>query len=410
MTEPDKETFIDYFEIIFRWRGFIVRNILVLTAVAIIVSFIIPSQYTSVTTILPSDMDQPSMMGMMSTMMQSNLSRLSSLGGSLQGYTFQSELFAAILKSGRIRSKIVSKYDLKKYFQTKTMADAHEALDNVTRITISPEGIISIAITLRNKVLAANIANSFVEELDRYNNETAITMGKKYRIFIEQRLKSTRDSLSLTEETLRDFQKKYKTITLEEEIKGAIQNVAELRSQIIVLEAKRNALATVSELNNPMLQNTDRELAALKQQLANIEFGDKGHTGYGAGFSMAFSQLPELSLAYARLVRDVKVQEAIYEVLVQQYEQSKIMEAKDTPTIQVIDPAGPAEKRSTPQRRKIIMIVFFASIVFNIGLAIFVDRYQKAKQHQDRNLQRWSAIAGGLKKDIVSFFKSKKKL
>ena len=50
---------------------------------------------------------------------------------------------------------------------------------------------------------------------------------------------------------------------------------------------------------------------------------------------LPLDKVPELGLQYARLFREVKLQETILEFLLPQYEQAKIQEAKDSPTIQI---------------------------------------------------------------------------
>jgi uncharacterized protein involved in exopolysaccharide biosynthesis len=59
--------------------------------------------------------------------------------------------------------------------------------------------------------------------------------------------------------------------------------------------------------------------------------------------------VPDLALQYGRLLRELKVQETLYALLTSQYEQAKITEARDTPTVQVLDPPVPADKQSKPR-------------------------------------------------------------
>jgi tyrosine-protein kinase Etk/Wzc len=405
----DKKSLIDYVEVIVKRRGFIVRTVVAITMILIIISFMIQEQFTATVTILPPSSEQQSMIGIMSTVMGSDISRLASLGGGLQGMTTLSDLFAAIMKSGNIRNRVIDKLDLMSIFKVDKKIDAHKMLDEMTRITILPEGIIAVSVTYHDKYLASDIANAHVEELDRFNTETAMTMGKKYRIFIETQLKETKDSLLISEENLQNFQSKHKTIALQKELETAIEGVAQLKSQIIVLEVQKSVMLPSAQLNNPILQNIDRQLNELKRQLAEIEVGGGNKDGFGAGFSMPFMELPELSLEYARLLREVKVQEAIYEVLVQHYEQAKIMEAKDTPTVQILDLAGPPEEKSYPQRKRIALIALCGGIILSVGLTFFMERLAIARRQKDSTLLRWYAIIGKIKSDFKVFIEPVKK-
>jgi capsule polysaccharide export protein KpsE/RkpR len=283
-------------------------------------------------------------------------------------------------------------------------------LDEITRIDISPEGIIAVSVTYHDKNLAANIANSFVEELNRFNTETAMTAGKKYRIFIEKRLEENKDSLTKAETALRAFQEKHRTIALEVEVESVIETIAALKSEIILLEVQKGAIGSAS-LSNPYTGNINKRLRELKKQLAKIEIGSETDkkNGFGVGFSIPLAELPELTLEYARLYRDVKVQEAVFELLAQQYEQAKIMEAKDTPTVQILDSAAPPEEKSYPQRTKITLLVLLASLFVSIGLVILRERFQKAKANKNAEILRWLAIFNQLMMEVKSLVNFKRK-
>ncbi len=329
----------------------------------------------------------------------------------LPGLATPSDLYAAILRSGNIKGKLVNKYNLKKEFKTKTDYDTYKVLDEITRIKVTPEGIICVSVTYKNRHLAADMANSYIEELDKFNNETAMTTGKKYRIFVEQRLEQTADSLARDEEALRNFQEKHRTVALDIEIENAIATIAKLKSEIVLREVQRGAVASISNVNNPYVANIDQELRELKRQLAKIEFGtsDTTRKEFGAGFSVPFARLPEVSLEYARLLRNVKIQEAIYELLTQQYEQAKIMESKDTPTVQVLDKASPPERKSFPKRSIIISLVFIASFAINfLGICVILY-FNEEKNKEHSNTKRLIALWEYLKGDFYRIIRKIKK-
>ena len=372
-----------YWLVIIKYRRVLFINTIIVTVIATIVSLILPYKYTATATILPPSPEQTSLLGFLNvgSGFSSNIANLSRLTSGLPGLYSPSDLFAAILKSGRIKGPIIRKYNLMKEFKTKTMIDASRALDEITKVEVSPEGMISVSVTYKNKYLATDIANSFIEELDKFNRETAMTSGKKFRIFVEQQLKNTRDSLAKAEEALKKFQEQHRTVALDIEIENAIATIAKLKSEIVLREVQKGAVASISNVNNPYVTNIEQELRELKRQLAKIEFGtsDTTRKEFGAGFSVPFARLPEVSLEYARLLRNVKIQEAIYELLTQQYEQAKILESKDTPTVQFLEQATPPEKRSFPKRTLIVLFAFFLSIVFDILLAFILDYFNEVK-------------------------------
>jgi len=87
----------------------------------------------------------------------------------------------------------------------------------------------------------------------------------------------------------------------------------------------------------------------------------------------------------------VKIQEVIFELLTQQYEQAKLQEAKDTPTVQVLDSAVPPVKKSRPNRKAIVLMAGALSLVSSIFLAFFTEYARRLKTDS-----RTSATAEGI--------------
>ncbi len=391
----------DYLTVIVKRRSLLYKSFLIGTLVSVIISFCIPNQYTASTTILPPNPQQDMMYGLISPSIISSFGGASGLTTLLGGGSRPSDLFAAILNSGQITGAIVNKHNLRKIFKSRTFTDAAKQLQEKTKIGVTPEGLITVSVTWYDKRLAADIANTYIEELDRFNTETAMTVGKKYRIFIEKRLKDNTNTLAQVEVALKDFQERHRTIVLDEEIKNAITTIAQLKSQIILLEVKRDALATSVQINNPYLVDINRELNELKKQLSRIEFGTKGQktSEFGAGFAVPFSELPEVSLEYARLWRNVRVQSEIYTLLTQQYEQAKIMEVKDTPTVQVLDRASPPEKKSLPMRSRIVVLTSAFCLLLGIGGAFALESFEKTKRYPD-HYKKWLDIWANIRSDV----------
>ncbi|UCD06631.1 MAG: hypothetical protein JSV98_05220 [candidate division WOR-3 bacterium] len=373
-----KNQFSEYLRVIIKWRRFIIRNVFIVAVIAIIISLLLVKKYRATATVLPPSAEQQTMLGLMPGLMSGGgipggLSSM--LTGVVSGFATPSDLYAAIMQSSRIMRVLITKYNLKKEFKAKTTHDAFLALEDITQIQVSPEGIISVSVTYKNKQLATDMANSYVEELDKFNQMTAMTVGKKFRIFVEQRLLETSDSLRKAEEELRDFQEGHRTVALDTEMQAAIETIAQLKSQIIMYEVQKGAWSAAGQVDNPYLAQINRELNALKKQLSKMESGTPADEkpGFGAGFSVPLEKLPEVTLEFARKYREVKIQEAIFELMTQQYEQAKIMELKDTPTIQFLDRAGVPEKRVFPKRALIVVITFIISFIVNVFLVFSLE-------------------------------------
>jgi tyrosine-protein kinase Etk/Wzc len=375
-----------YLTVLVNYRRFIFFNLLAVCTIVAIISFLLPPWYTARTTILPPEKE-------------SSLLSLSSslLGGlipspemSLPFMATPSDILATILRSRTVGEKIIEKEDLKKVYKAKTVDDALKELTSHLKVVVESEGVVSLEFEDKDKMRASRVANLFVEELDEINRKTNASQAKSTRVFIEERLAQTQKYLTLAEENLKSFKEKNKAIALDEQMKSIIQGAADLKAQLVLNEIQLNVLKRNMSDSHPQVQQLRYKINEIKKQLDLLELGNSEKTkGEGKALDVPFSKVPTLSLELARLTREVKIQEAVFELLTQQYEQAKIQEAKDTPTIQALDKASPPERRSRPKRAASVGIAAVASLFLSV---IFVFGVEYLKNSKTRNPEGFKKI------------------
>lgn len=104
-------------------------------------------------------------------------------------------------------------------------------------------------------------------------------------------------------------------------------------------------------------------------------------------YQSKLSKLPELGLTLSKLLRDVKVQETIYTMLLSQYEQAKIDETKEVAVVSVLDPAVPPLKKSKPSTVLNVLIAGVSSVFLGVFLAFFLNFWENFKKE-------WKRIGG----------------
>jgi uncharacterized protein involved in exopolysaccharide biosynthesis len=92
-----------------------------------------------------------------------------------------------------------------------------------------------------------------------------------------------------------------------------------------------------------------------------------------------------LGVEWADLYRRMKIQETVYELLNQQYELARIKEAKEIPTVSVVDPANVPERKSFPPRLPIMILLTAVSVV---AAAAWVIGRARLQQLDDRDPRR----------------------
>ena len=77
----------------------------------------------------------------------------------------------------------------------------------------------------------------------------------------------------------------------------------------------------------------------------------------------SLQQLPILDNTYYGLARQAKINETVYEVLTKQYELAKVEEAKEIPTIKVLDEPLVPERKTWPPRLLIVILGTIAGLL-----------------------------------------------
>jgi len=398
-------------DIFLRWRRLIIANsILAAILTFAILKIFFPNWFQATTTIMPPEKDSGSL-GLAASFLPSGLSSMLGGGGlALPGFATPSDLYAAILQSNAVRMSVITKNDLKSVYDVELDVDALLELDKHTSIMVQAEGIIVLSFEDTDPLLAADVANSYIEELNRVNTENLVSKAKAMRQFIEERLGETINDLSKAEEDIKAFQLTHNAVALDEQIKASINTIAELRGQLILAEIELGVMKKSFSPDNARYKNQVFRIQQIKDQIDRLERGDGVQDS--SILDVPMSDAPELGLQYARLMRELKIQETIFELLKQQYEQAKIQEMKDTPTIQVLDAARPPEKKSRPHRTTTSLLAAFLCFGLTFFSVIVYEYVQKEKDKQSSSYARIRGITRMLNDDLYwvrTMFRKKEK-
>jgi hypothetical protein len=96
--------------------------------------------------------------------------------------------------------------------------------------------------------------------------------------------------------------------------------------------------------------------------------------------------LPLLGAKYAEYYRRAKIQETVYEMLTGQYELAKVQEAKETPSVKILDPARIPEKKSFPPRLVIMFLGTFLVCAMSMVWVLGSARWEEVDQQDPRKV------------------------
>jgi capsule polysaccharide export protein KpsE/RkpR len=213
------------------------------------------------------------------------------------------------------------------------------------------------------------MANAFVEELKSLAGGLAISEAGQRRMFFEDQLRQTKESLSRAEEDIKGFQQQTGMFQVDAQARAIIEGIARLRAGIAVKEVEAKVLRSFATAQNPDLQRVEEEVRALRIELEKVE------TSKGSGFDplMSSGRVPEMGTEYLRKLRQLKYNETLFELLSKQFELAKLDEARDAVVIQVIDRAIPPERKSRPKRSFIVILATAAMLFLSVFIVLLLE-------------------------------------
>jgi uncharacterized protein involved in exopolysaccharide biosynthesis len=375
-----REAAIAYLRLLWERRRFLGRACIAGLLIGTLTAFLLPKRFESRTQLMPPD-NRPST-GMAMAAMAARSGALAGVAGDVLGLKSSGALFIGILTSATLEDRMVERFGLQKvYWGARIEEDARQKLDeNTTIYEDRKSGIITITVADRDPQRAAAMAQAYVEELDRLVAELSTSAAHRERVFLEERLQSVKQELDQAARDLSQFESKNGAMDIAEQGKSLVDAGAVLMGQLIAAESELKGLEQIYAENNVHVQSVRARITELRRQLESMRGWDKKEDkNENAANSLypSIRELPLLGVAYSDLYRRAKVKEAVYETLTQEYELARVEEAKETPSVKVLDRARIPQRKSFPPRLQIILLGSSASLLGAAGITLARARWQR---------------------------------
>jgi len=359
----------------------IVTITLAAAAVSVGYSLFLPNIYTATARVLPPQRDGGG--GFAAALGQ--LGGLASAVGLGGGFSGSAELYVSLLKSRSVADAVIKQLDLMKGFKAETADDArlqYAALVNVK--SSAKDGVITITADHKNPEMAAKLASVTIEELGRRSVQLDLAKVSNDRVFLEKRLAVVKKDLIKAEDEMKTFAQQNKAIQVNDQAKATIDGIARLKAELASKEVQLAAKRTFQTDESPEVMALVAAVERLKR-----EVGVLGGSGGGAGEVIPpVGNLPNLALEYTRRLREVRIQEAIFEQLTKQYEMEKINGNRDTSSLQILDDAVVPDRKSKPNRSIIVILSTISAFFVSVFAAFLLEYFEKLPQDDRKMLQR----------------------
>jgi tyrosine-protein kinase Etk/Wzc len=370
------------------------RRVMLLTvgglSVGMILSFVLKPTFTATATILPPQQSTSTaaLLGQVGS-----LSSAAGLGGGMLGLKSPADMYVGILESRTIADNVIAACNLRQRYKTRTLVDTEAVLQRNSTFESGKDDLIHLSVKDPDPKVASDITNSYLDQL--YNMNAKLETGEAVqRIgFYDRRLAEEKHALSDAEEALRNTQQKTGVIQFNGQAASIINSTAQARAQLADRQVALQSIETYATENNPNVIQLQREIAALKSHVTDLE---KSQQSVQPGeLQIPAGQLPEAALQYERQARELKYHETLFDLLTRQSEAAKMDEAKSAPILQVVDHAIPPDKKSGPSRR--LLTLGFAAFGFLLALSwglveLFLDRLRRVPEQAQKLNEIRSAL------------------
>jgi capsule polysaccharide export protein KpsE/RkpR len=282
---------------------------------------------------------------------------------------------------------LVDRFGLQKLYGTRYRQDALKRLAHRTVVKDDKKsGVITITVTDVDQQRARDMAQAYLDQLNAFMTRANTSSAHRERQFIEQRLVTVRSELEVDQQDLSEFSSKNTTLDVKEQTRAMVDAGARLQAQLIVGQSELNSLEQIYGEENVRVRAGRARVALLQRELEKMSGSstptDPADKQDSTAMYPSLRQLPILAVRWADLYRRVRVQEAVFDLLSQEYEMARIQEVKELPVISVIDPPNWPEKKSFPPRFW-IMLALTALAVVTTAIGLLARRRWYALSSED---------------------------
>ena len=375
--------------LLWRERRSVLRWTLVTAILAALAAFLIPTRYDSSAQLMPPKEGSDGTAGLIAALSAKGSDGMGVVAQNFLGIKTTGALFIGVMRSRTVEDRLVDQFNLREVYGTRTREDARKKLQKRTDLNEDRKsGLITVTVSDHDPQRAKGMATAYVEELNRLVVGLTTSSAHRERVFIEERLQSVKQDLETAEKNLSVFSSHNAVgFDLKDQSRAMVSAAADVQGQLMAAESQLQGLEQIYTDSNVRVRSQRARVAELRRQLQKLA-GPQGDSNASASGSAddsslypSLRRLPYVGATYVDLYRRAKIQEAIYEYLTKQYEMAKVNEAKEIPSVRVLDQPEVPEKKSFPPRLLIISLGVVLGFLLGTVVATWREKWPQIPAH-----------------------------
>ena len=385
-------TFIEFLIVVVKYRWFLFLFIFIITVGATSYALLSPKWYQATASVLPAE--NTDMLSALSGL--SNLAKGFSASKGLAALTKsnnESDRYIAILQSRTMTDSAIAKFNLRKEYDLEK-----EYYENVIKewkgnlsVELQDEGNLTISVLDKSPQKAAEMANFLVDQLNRVNTELGVRNAKSNREFVEKRYKKNLKDIDSLETAMKIYQQKTGVLVIPEQLESTIKSMSTIYGEYLMKDVELNALKRQVGEDSPKLEATKFQVEELSKKIAQLNAGIDS-SQKDSKFLIPFKQAPELASGYLKIYKDLQIQYKIMEIITPLYEQAKVEEAKNMPSVIVLDKAVAPTKKAKPKGSIFAIVSLVVSILTGLFFVFTLEFFNRSKIYNPEKYARLTAL------------------
>jgi tyrosine-protein kinase Etk/Wzc len=367
---------------LYKKRWLLIVNFLIACAAGWIYTFsMLKKEYSATVTFLP-----PAGESGMSALSLMNLSAATlSLGGGASA-----EQVEVVFQSNATKRRIIDEFNLIKYFELEKSKNPfvlaakrlkkYVILESVEKGGLGMTKTVSYSITCYNPSpdTAKMMADFTFAIVDSVICEISIDKAQRNRMFVERQIAFQNEKMDSLQTVFQAFQNTHKAYDVPEQAKLSLQAYADLKAAALLNELK------IASIRNEFTGQT-HEMSELKRNQRVYDAKLKEYeTGESPNVIPSLDRSSKLFPEYAKMLRDIEVQNQLILLLTKEFEQARLQEARDVSPLIIVDPPFVPEYKARPGRLLVLITVVFVENMLLLGILAYFFYFRHILAKSDR--------------------------
>lgn len=300
----------------------------------------------------------------------------------------------AVLASRQVMERIAISYDLMRRWNCRSMDDTLKKLSRRVSTTLTTDGLFVVTAYGETREEAASMASDIIAFADDELAVMVTSRARRARMEAEHLLAAARDSLESAQDRLEAFRTATGLILPDEQGAAMIQSLGQVEAQLLIARSELSGAAATLSSGSPAARELAARVGSLESDLA---------LRLGAGDSLSvfpsMDSLPAGMREYGNLYLEVEMKTTLVLMLTQQLETLRIEEARESPTLEIVQPPVAPKQRTFPKRT--FMVLEFTVVAFLLGcLWLMVVAYVRRLSRDPAKAEFWRQFSGAILEQV----------